>query len=169
LTTRRPPATLYVHVNQAALDGDVDVARLEGIGPVLHGQVRDWLGHCHVTVKPIIDLNNQAPADGYETPARIREAVHLRTPADCFPYATNTGRAVDLDHTDEYVPLTQGGQAGQTRTDNLGPLTRRHHRLKTFSRWRVKQPFDGVFVWKSPHGQHYITGPNGTHRIHVAD
>jgi hypothetical protein len=159
----RPPVTLYVHLNEAALTGDVNVARLEGIGPVLKDQVAEWLGHCHVTVKPVIDLNQQTPADAYETPDRLREAVRLRTPADCFPYATNTGRTLDLDldldHTTEYTP---DGPPGQTRTSNLGPLTRRHHRIKTFSRWKVAQPFDGIFIWKSPHGHHYLTHHTGT-------
>jgi hypothetical protein len=162
----RPPVTLYVHLNEAALTGDVNVARLEGTGPILRDQVQAWLGHCHITVKPVIDLNNQTPVDAYETPARIREAVHLRTPADCFPYATNTGRNVDLDHTDEYQ---SNGPAGQTRTSNLGPLTRRHHRLKTFSRWNVTQPTDGIFIWTTPRGRRYLTGPTGTHPIHTPD
>ena len=44
------------------------------------------------TVKPVIDLAGQVPVDGYEVPDRLREAAHLRTPCDVFPYATNTGR-----------------------------------------------------------------------------
>jgi hypothetical protein len=162
----RPPVTLYIHLNQAALTGDTQVARLEGIGPILKDQVRGWLRHCEVTVKPVIDLNAIAPADAYETPPRIREAVHLRTPADCFPYATNTTtRTHDLDHTVPYVARDKGGPAGQTSSGNLGPMTRRHHRIKTFSSWKVTQPFDGIFAWTSPRGRVYLTGPTGTHPI----
>jgi hypothetical protein len=44
-------------------------------------------------------------------------------------------------------------------------LTRRHHRIKTHSRWQVKQPFPGVLIWRSPHGRHYLVDQTGTRRI----
>ena len=43
------------------------------------------------------------PVDGYEIPRRIREAMFLRMPASCFPYAAGTQR-MDLDHTKAYLP-----------------------------------------------------------------
>ena len=94
-------------------------------------RVRDWLAHAHVTVKPVIDLANQTPVDSYEIPARLTEAVRLRSPVDCFPYATSTSRTGDLDHTTPYRDPDEGGPPGQTRIGNLGPLTRRHHRTKS--------------------------------------
>ncbi|MBA2560908.1 MAG: hypothetical protein H0V07_13675 [Propionibacteriales bacterium] len=170
----RPPATLYVHVSDHTLTGALTgtpsgviggVARVEGVGPILVDQVRGWLGHCHVTVKPVIDLNQQTPVDAYEIPDRLREAVHLRSPVDVFPYATNTCRRSDIDHTDPYRSPDNGGPPGQTRSDNLGPFTRFHHRIKTHSRWQVKQPFAGVFVWRSPHGRIYLVDNTGTTRV----
>jgi hypothetical protein len=159
----RPPATLYVHVSQEVLDGDVaGVARLEGIGPVITDQVRRWLGHCRVTVKPVIDLPNQIPVDAYEIPDRLREAVHLRSPVDVFPFATNTTRKRDIDHTEPYRDPDGGGPPGQTRLDNLGPLTRFHHRIRTHGRWQVVQPVNGIFIWRSPHGRTYIVDHTGT-------
>ena len=32
-------------------------------------QVRDLLGHCRVTVRPVLDLRDQLPVDAYEVPA----------------------------------------------------------------------------------------------------
>jgi Domain of unknown function (DUF222) len=96
----RPPATLYVHVDADTFrGGGGGVARVEGVGPVTVEQARRWLGHCAVTVKPVIDLAGLAPVDGYEIPDRLREAVRLVCPADVFPYASNTSRRLDLDHT----------------------------------------------------------------------
>ena len=90
----RPPATLYIHVSEDSFSRDAaGVARFEGIGPVALDQAKKWLGHCQVTVKPVIDLAGQAPVDGYEIPDRLREALHLRSPVDVFPYATNPSRA----------------------------------------------------------------------------
>lgn len=95
-----PPATLYLHLNEDSFTRDADgVARFEGHGPITIGQARDFLAHCHVTIKPVIDLHNQAPVDAYEIPDRLREAVQLRSPADVFPYATNVSRSMDQDHT----------------------------------------------------------------------
>ncbi|THV08728.1 HNH endonuclease [Nocardioides caeni] len=51
-----------------------------------------------------------------------------------FPYAVNLSRAMDLDHQ---IPYSEGGP---TSTDNLGPATRTHHRIKTHDGWEVRQP-----------------------------
>ncbi|MBA3309019.1 MAG: HNH endonuclease [Nocardioidaceae bacterium] len=162
----RPPATLYIHLDQDAFSRDEGgVARFEGVGPITIDQAKKWLGHCDVTVKPVIDLANQAPVDGYEVPDRLREATHLRSPVDAFPYGTNTTRRKDHDHTDPYIDPGDGGPPGQTRLDNLSPLTRFHHRIKTHGRWQVQQPFNGVFVWRSPHGRLFLVDHTGTHRI----
>ena len=61
----RPPATLHIHLSADVLGGDSGgVARMEDVGPILTEQARRWLGHCHVTMQPVIDLNN--------TPSRRR-------------------------------------------------------------------------------------------------
>ena len=95
----RPDVTLYVHLTDEAVRSGTGVARVEQIGPVTLDRVRSWLGHANVVVKPVIDLNDQVPVDAYEIPDRIREAVHLAIPVDCFPYATSTRRTGDIDHT----------------------------------------------------------------------
>ena len=48
---------------------------------------------------------------------------------------------------------------------NLGPMITFTHRIKTHSRWQVKQPFPGVFLWRSPHGRHYLVDHTGTRRV----
>ena len=70
-----------------------------------------------------------------------------------------------MDHTEAYVPTQEGGPPGQTRLDNLGPLGRGSHRLKTHGRWQVKQPFTGIFVWRDPHGVYYLVDHTGTRKI----
>jgi hypothetical protein len=89
-----------------------------------------------------------APVDGYEIPDRIRDAVHLMSPADAFPYASSVSKRTDLDHTKPYVALDRGGPPGQTAIGNLAKLTRRHHRIKTFGRWQVEQPYPGILIWR---------------------
>ncbi len=160
----RPDVTLYVHLTDQALTTGQGVARVEQVGPVTLDRVKSWLGDTHVTVKPVIDLNDQVPVDAYEIPDRIREAVHLAIPVDCFPYATSTRRSGDIDHTIPFVKPDDGGPPGQTAVGKLGPITRFHHRVKTHGHWHVAQPFTGVFVWRTPHGRHYLVDHTGTHR-----
>lgn len=168
----RPPATLYVHL--AAIDTTSvelptsGVARIEGVGPVTAQQVRDWLSSCEVTVKPVIDLAGQVPVDHYEIPDLLREPVHLRTPADIFPFASNTGRRKDLDHTQPYRDPGDGEPLRQTGMHNLGPMTRRHHRMKTHSRWQVRQPFPGIYIWRTPHDRYHLVDHTGTQRIRAS-
>jgi hypothetical protein len=160
---------LYVHLTDAAIRTGDGVARVEGIGPVTAGLVRDWLTGARVSVVPVIDLNQMAPVDGYEVPTRLADAVRLRSPLDAFPYSTCMSRRMDLDHTQPYLHPDQGGPPGQTRTANLAPLTRRHHRIKTHHPgWAVAQPFDGVLVWRSPHGRHYLVDHTGTTKATTA-
>jgi hypothetical protein len=151
--------TLYVHLTDDAITTNQGVARIEGSGPITVDQVRRWLGHSQVTVKPVIDLMNQASVDGYEVPDRLREAVHLISPTDCFPFASNQRRRKDIDHTTAFDPH---GPPGQTRLGNLGPLTRFHHRIKTHTGWETKQPFPGIFIWRSPVGRYYLVDNTGT-------
>jgi hypothetical protein len=49
--------------------------------------------------------------------------------------------------------------------DNYSPLGRFHHRIKTHGRWQVAQPFDGIYLWRDPHGHHYLVDHTGTHKV----
>jgi hypothetical protein len=166
-----PDATLYLHVSRESFDAAragtaTGVARMEGVGPITVEQVREFLRHTNVTVRPVLDLQADHPVDGYEVPDRLREQVHLRTPAEAFPWSGNLSRRTDLDHTVPYLSRDRGGPPGQTRLGNLGPLTRYAHRVKTHGRgWRHHQPAPGVFLWRTPHGYWYRTDHTGTHRL----
>ncbi|RLV50855.1 hypothetical protein D9V37_02585 [Nocardioides mangrovicus] len=160
-------AQLYVHLaQQSAEDGHDGVARIEGHGPVSAGWVRRHLGlRAGFTVRPVLDPLHQTPVDAYEVPARHAEAVHLMTPADIFPFASRTTRAVEIDHTRPYRPRSRGGPPGQSRIGNYGPMSRRHHRIKTHSDWQVEQPFPGIYLWRDPAGAMYLVDHTGTRRV----
>ena len=166
--TLLPAATLYVHVSEASFRRRAGgVARMENhIGPITLGQAVEFLGHCHVTVKEVIDLNHQMPIDAYEIPARIREAVRLMRPRSVFPYSPNTSPSMDLDHPIPYQPMNQGGPGGQTNPYALAPLGRTEHRIKTHATgWQLHNPTPGTYLWRTPHGYWYRTDPDGTHPL----
>jgi hypothetical protein len=142
-------------------------AEVEDVGPVLLGRLRSVLGdRCMINLKPVIDLPaGHTPVDSYEIPARLREQLQLRYPADVFPYAAAVSRRIDVDHTIRYLSPDCGGPPGQTRIGNLGPHVRRHHRCKTHGGWQVRQPEPGSWLWRSPHRRIYLVNASGTHPL----
>jgi hypothetical protein len=165
-STTRGAATLYVHVSKESLQTGDGVARMEGVGPITLGQAAEFLRHCHVTIKPVIDLDQDLPVDCYEVPDRLRERLHLRSPTSAFPWSSATGRGMDLDHTIPWVATGSTTRDGpQTRVGNLGKLTRFEHRVKTHGRgWRHRQPEPGVHHWRTPTGHQFTVDHTGTHR-----
>jgi len=139
-----PATTLYVHVRPD------DTADLERYGVLALPSVKGLLEDCQVTVKPVIDLAHLAPSSGYRPSDSLREGIILTNPRCPFPYCDFDARKSQQDHT---IPYPRG----QTTADNLGPPCPRHHNVKTHGTWQLKQPFRGIFVWRSPTGRIYAT------------
>ena len=159
-----PAVRLFVHLTQDTIDNDcTGVARVEGQPPITAQWVKRHLGGCRITVTPVLDLANQIPVDAWEIPQRHRHAVHLMTPADTFPFATNTTRSKQIDHT---IPYQASGPPGQSGVGNYGPMTVFHHRLKTHGGWHVAQPFPGIYLWRDPtNTATYLVDHTGTRRL----
>ena len=126
--------------------------------PISVEQVRSWCTNpaTQVVVKPVIDLAEHHHVDGYEVPARIAEQAALINSSCVFPWCTRSARSCDNDHIKPYA------QGGTTSTDNIVPLCRRHHRLKTHGRWRYIRLEAGSFLWTSPHGYQFLRNETGT-------
>jgi hypothetical protein len=153
-----PTVQLYLHT-YVGPDAE-PIARLESHGPVTQAWITRVLGpRVRFKITPVLDLAGQAPVDAYEIPDRHRQAVHLMTPADTFPFASSLSRKQQVDHT---IPYDEGGESG---IGNYGPMTLRHHRIKTHGRWQVQQPFPGIYLWRDPHGAHYLVDHTGTRRL----
>ena len=151
------------------------LARLENHHQTLTADtVREWLAvpGANIVVKPVIDLHDQVAVDAYEIPDRISTRVKLKRTTCVFPHCTRTSAKVDLDHIEEYVPPDQGGPPGQTATNTLAPLCRRHHRAKTHPSpvstsstniaWDYHQLTPTTWLWTSPHGIRLLVHPDGT-------
>jgi hypothetical protein len=82
-----PVVWLFAHLAGSS------VGRVEGAEPVTAEWVRQHLGErCRFKITPVLDPLDQVPVDAWEIPHRHRQAVHLLTPADTFPFASNTTR-----------------------------------------------------------------------------
>ncbi|WP_370037968.1 hypothetical protein [Nocardioides sp.] len=188
-TTRTRQVVLHIHLSEAALKSSPEVdpdtgklglhlARVENHHQTLTADtVREWLAvpGTQITVKPVIDLADQIAVDSYEIPDRISQRVRLKRPTCVFPHCTRTSTRTDLDHIDEYVPPDRGGPPGQTATDTLAPLCRRHHRAKTHPSpvpsneagsttiaWDYVQLTPTTWLWTSPHDLRFLVHPDGT-------
>ena len=135
------------------------VAEVQGWGAVLTSQLGQLLDGCKVTVRPVVDTRRLPAARGYEIPDVMRLAVTERWPVDAFPYGTLRSTACDLDHSKPY------GDGGHTEIDNLAPLKRFGHRVRTHGGWKVEQAEPGRLTWVSPHGYTYAVTAAGTLRI----
>ena len=138
---------------------DLELARVENQRQVVTAdQIRTWCANpdAQVVVKPVIDLNEHIHVEGYEVPARLREQTVLRDHTCVFPWCTRSARKADADHV---IPYAEGGT---TSSDNIAPLCRRHHRLKTHSSWTYTMLEPGSFLWSSPHGYQFLRDHHGT-------
>jgi 5-methylcytosine-specific restriction endonuclease McrA len=129
-------------------------------------QIRAWCGRpdVQVTVTKVIDLRERLECQGYRPTPEMREHVIVRDGTCVFPWCGRNARLCDLDHVIPY-DHDHPEDGGPTATDNLAPLCRRHHRLKTRGRWRYEMTEPGVFVWTSPLGNTYLRDHTGSRPI----
>ena len=158
-----PRSHIYVHAHIDTLDDPEAVVRVEGIGPVLVNQVARLTQATKVITTQVVHVGgNSITADAYEIPRQVREQVLMRDPYECFPWSSRESRGLDLDHTVPWQP----GLPSQTRPSNLGPLTRKTHRVKTHAAgWRLHQLSPGTFIWHTYAGQQILIDYMGSHPI----
>lgn len=96
-------------------------------------------------------------AETYRLPAPIRRAVIARDATCRFPGCHHRAVRADADHTVAW-PI------GETSPANLAMLCRRHHRIKTFSAWKVHCGLNGDLHWTSPLATAHTTKPWNYHR-----
>ncbi|SDT20368.1 hypothetical protein [Microlunatus soli] len=160
--TFRPNATLYVHIAKETLDTGLGVTRVEDIGPMISSLVADWLGHCNITLKPVIDLSvDLTPVDSYEIPRAMRERLFLKHPGSMFPFSGAVGSHLDLDHNIPYVE----GVPAQTREGNLSPDGRREHNVITHGLWKRRRPEPGTLVFRAPEGRVFLVNATGSYDL----
>ncbi len=163
-------AVLYFHLSKETMDAilagrpfaGAAVGRVDDIGPLVLDQVRQWLQHSNVVVKPVIDLPGMQPVDHYETPPAISEAIRLIRQADSFPHGSCLSAQQDNEHTVPFMPVDQGGPPGQTDPRRMSRMTRIHHRIKTHAGWTVKQLRPGSWLYRSPHRYYFVVDHQGT-------
>jgi hypothetical protein len=103
----------------------------------------------------------------YRPTAALAEHVRRRDRTCVWPGCALPADLADLDHSRDYHrPPDDGGPPGTTSHDNLAPLCRNHHRLKSEGGFALHHVSPGTYVWTDPTGHRYEVRP-GTDRAVV--
>ncbi len=144
------PAAALNHINAAELAGTSTRAAVLRTAAKAAARTRRQAtadqqadaGCAHTTASP-----------SYRPPATIRDLIDARDQTCRLPGCRQPAWRGDLDHTTPYH------RGGLTCPCNLGPLCRRHHRLKQQHHWALTQTTPGTFHWQTPAGRTYATTP----------
>ncbi|WP_448059867.1 DUF222 domain-containing protein [Cellulomonas hominis] len=150
-------ATTLLGLNQAP-------AELTGYGPIPAPLARDLATDATwrrlITDPTTGQLTERTPTT-YRPSPTLAATIRARDTTCRFPGCRIPAWRTDLDHITPYNP-TQPPQA-QTTPDNLHPLCRTHHRLKTHTTWTVhRDPTTGHTTWTAPTGHTYLVPPHTT-------
>ncbi len=150
---------IYVHLADGAVAGIAGVENTRSAISV--EQVKDWCAgtNTHVTIRPVIDLNNNLHTDAYRPTDVMREQAILTNATCVYPHCSRPSRSADLDHLEEW-------DGHNTDSTNLAPLCRGHHRYKTHAGWDVVRTGPTTFTWTSKHGYSYDWDTRHTRHTH---
>ena len=96
--------------------------------------------------------------------ARMRSSA----PKDARRLRWTTGTSAGGART-RLLPPGKAGHGPCTRAGSrASSMTRRHHRIKTHDHWDVRQPWQGIYLWRDPYGTHYLVDHTGTRRLNAA-
>ena len=119
-----------------------------GLARELASQASHWRRFLLDDQQQLIDVGRHT----YRPSDALREIVTARDQTCTFPGCTRPATDTDLDHRENF-------DGHNTTSENLHPLCRTHHRLKTHGGWQVTADSEGWYTWTSPRGRRY------THRV----
>ncbi|QKW10831.1 DUF222 domain-containing protein [Streptomyces sp. NA04227] len=160
--------TVPLDVLIGADDGPAD---LTGYGPITAEQARAiafapgtvWR---RLITHPETGLLIKSDPTTYRPTAETARHVIARDGCCAFPSCRVPAYRCDLDHIEPFHHRSPD-HGGKTVPDNLQPLCRRHHRLKTHHGWKVtRDSRTGIATWTSPVGHRYTNKPVAYGRSH---
>ncbi|MET2012108.1 DUF222 domain-containing protein [Microbacterium chocolatum] len=134
---------------------DTSTADLVGSAPIdpataraLAGAVATWE---RLVVHPV--SGQVLCTDSYRRTASMARFLKARDRHCRFPGCRRPAIRCELDHTFDFA------LGGPTDIRNLCHLCQRHHSMKQFTSWGVRQLGGGILEWTSPTGRVYIDHP----------
>ena len=155
VTPHRRPLTVNVTIDLPTLMGLAEnPGDLAGYGPIPASVAREIAADPRwkrFITDPITGNLLDFGREHYEPPQALKDFLIARDRTCRFPGCSRSATLSDLDHAKSW------DSGGETSTENLGALCRRHHKLKTHHGWKVESFADGSCLWKSPAGKEFFT------------
>ncbi|MDT3330212.1 DUF222 domain-containing protein [Microbacterium sp. KSW-18] len=145
-------ARVQVLVPAATLSGaDDGPCNLAGRSPIDPATVRTLAGLTQVWERLFHDpaTGVTVSTDSYRVPSGMRRFLQARDQHCRFPGCRVAAIRCEVDHTHDHA------LGGRTELSNLAHLCQRHHSMKQFTAWKVRQLKGGVLEWTSPLGRIY--------------
>jgi len=145
-------ARVQVLIPAATLTGvDDGPCDLTGRSPIDPATARTLAGATHVWERLFHDPTTgvTVATDSYRVPSGMRRFLQARDQHCRFPGCRVAAIRCEVDHTHDHA------LGGRTELSNLAHLCQRHHSMKQFTAWRVRQLSGGVLEWTSPLGRTY--------------
>ncbi len=145
-------ARVQVLIPAATLSGEDDgPSDLAGRSPIDPATARTLAGGTHVWERLFHDPTTgvTVSTDSYRVPSGMRRFLQARDQHCRFPGCRVAAIRCEVDHTHDHA------LGGRTKLTNLAHLCQRHHSMKQFTAWRVRQLKGGVLEWTSPLGRTY--------------
>ena len=133
------------------LGGDEAPADLVGRSPIDADTARTLAARAPSWARILTDPveGTVLAVDRYRTPWPQRRYLRARDQHCRFPGCRHAAIRCEIDHT------IDAAQGGPTALWNLAHLCQRHHSMKQFTPWRVRQHPGGILEWTSPTGRTY--------------
>jgi len=130
---------------------------LQGYGPIDPDTARTLAAHApsftRLLVHPVSSAILDFDRTTYAVPADLKNVVHVRDGVcraiGCEQPATHA----QLDHTNDWA------LGGTTKLANLACLCGGHHKVKTYTRVKMRNLPNGDIEWRLPSGRSYLTHP----------
>ncbi|MEW2013606.1 MULTISPECIES: HNH endonuclease signature motif containing protein [Microbacterium] len=145
-------ARVQVLVPAATLTGEDDgPCDLTGRSPIDPATARTLAGGTRIWERLFHDPTTgvTVATDSYRVPSGMRRFLQARDQHCRFPGCRVAAIRCEVDHTHDHA------LGGRTELTNLAHLCQRHHSMKQFTAWRVRQLKGGVLEWTSPLGRTY--------------
>ncbi len=145
-------ARVQVLVPAATLTGEDDgPCDLAGRSPIDPATARTFAGGTGMWERLFHDPTTgvTVSTDSYRVPSGMRRFLQARDQHCRFPGCRVAAIRCEVDHTHDHA------LGGRTELSNLAHLCQRHHSMKQFTAWRVRQLQGGVLAWTSPLGRTY--------------
>jgi HNH endonuclease/Domain of unknown function (DUF222) len=133
---------------------------LSGYGPITAETARELSEDASFRLMITDPVSGQLLAMGrtrYRPTPALTRYVRAQYRSCQFPGCERPATSCDLDHIQEW------DRGGTTDPDNLHPLCRRHHNLKTDKLWSIEVNPDGSQTWISPMGFRHAREPASYH------